>query len=66
MPVGDSMVGESIRVGDKIRTRSMTQSGIVESVSLYRPFGEHAVYFKTADNQLLRTPLSNVIKIFGD
>lgn len=66
VPVGDSMVGESIRVGDKIRTRSMTQSGIVESVSLYRPFGEHAVYFKTADNQLLRTPLSNVIKIFGD
>jgi hypothetical protein len=41
----------------------MTHRGIVESVELYRPFGEQAVYFKTADGNLLRTPLSNVVKI---
>jgi hypothetical protein len=54
---------ENIQAGDQIRTRKMSHRGIVESVELYRPFGELAVYFRTADDQLLRTPMSNVIKI---
>lgn len=56
-------LAEVIVPGDHIRTRGMTHRGIVESVELYRPFGEQAVYFKTADGNLLRTPLSNVVKI---
>jgi len=56
-------IAEVIRPGDLVRTRGMTHRGIVESIELYRPFGEQAVYFKTTDGQVLRTPLSNVVKI---
>ncbi len=69
-PVGKKLVGsnegsvaESLQPGDQIRTQKMSYRGIIESIELYRPFGEYAVYFRTADNQLLRTPISNVIKI---
>jgi len=63
-PVGKRMVGgERINPGDRVRTRSMSHSGIVESVELHRPFGELAVYFRTPDNQLLRTPINNTIRI---
>lgn len=63
-PVGKRLVGsESIEPGDRIRTMDMSHRGIVESVELYRPFNELAVYFRTANDQLLRTPISNVIKI---
>jgi len=54
---------ESIRPGDRVRTNSMSHSGIVESVELYRPFNGLAVYFRTKDNQLMRTPVENVIRI---
>ena len=56
-------VPESVNVGDQVRTQDMRRRGVVESVELYRPFGEKAVYFRTADNQLLRTPISNIVKI---
>jgi hypothetical protein len=56
-------VPESVQVGAFIRTQDMSQRGIVESVELYRPFGQKAVYFRTQDNILLRTPISNVVVI---
>ena len=63
-PVGKRLVGEeSIKAGDRIRTRKMSHHGIVESVELYRPFGELAVYFRTDSGLLLRTPVSNAVKI---
>ena len=63
-PVGKRLVGETdIEPGDYVRTHKMGYRGIVESVELYRPFGELAVYFRTEDDQLLRTPLSNVFRI---
>lgn len=62
-PVGRRLVGEEIQAGDRIRTVNMSQRGIVESVELYRPFGELAVYFRDSNNQLLRTPISNVVRI---
>ena len=54
---------ESIAPGQAVRTLDMARRGIVENVELYRPFGELAVYFRTAENQLLRTPISNIVKI---
>lgn len=54
---------ESIVPGQAIRTLDMARRGIVENVELYRPFGELAVYFRTQDNILLRTPISNIVKI---
>lgn len=62
-PVGRRLVGENIQVGDLIRTKDMSRRGLVESVELYRPFGELAVYFRSEEDQLLRTPLSNVVRI---
>ncbi len=63
-PVGKKLVGnESINPGDRIRTQDMSRSGIVESIELYRPFNGLAVYFRTADDRLLRTPISNVMRI---
>lgn len=60
---GESLTLENLIPGDQIRTQKMGYRGIVESIEFYRPFGEPAVYFRTADNCLLRTPISNVIKI---
>lgn len=54
---------ENIQPGDTVRTQDMSRRGVVESVELYRPFGQLAVYFRTDDNQLLRTPLSNIVRI---
>lgn len=63
-PVGRKLVGgESINPGDRIRTRSLVSNGIVESVEYYRPFGEMAVYYRSLDDKLMRTPISNVIKV---
>ena len=62
-PVGRKLVGESIEPGDRIRTRGLVSNGIVESIEYYRPFGEMAVYYKDGDDKLMRTPISNVIKI---
>lgn len=65
-PIGQRLVGESsleIQPGDHIRTVKMAYHGIVESVELYRPFNEQAVYFRTTEGQLLRTPVSNVMRI---
>lgn len=56
-------VPESIQPGDTVRTVDMSRRGIVESVELYRPFQQLAVYFRTVDNQLLRTPITNVVRI---
>jgi len=53
--------GENIQVNDTVRTNS--HRGIVESIEYYRPFGELTVYFRTKDNQLLRTPVRNTMKI---
>lgn len=62
--VNSKLVGESlITEGDRIRTKNMSHCGIVESIEVYRPFGEPAVYFKTEDGQVLRTPISNTVKI---
>jgi len=66
-PVGKKMVGEiegSVKPGDIVRTAKMSQRGVVESIEYYAPFGESAVYFRTGDNCLMRTPLSNIVKIF--
>ena len=61
-PVGKRLVGEQlIRPGDIVRTNS--HRGIVESIEYYRPFGCLAVYFRDATNNLMRTPINNVIKI---
>lgn len=60
-PVGKRLVGEEIKVNDIVRTQA--HRGIVESIEYYRPFGELAVYFRTGDNVLMRTPITNVIKI---
>lgn len=63
-PVGRRLVGESnISAGDRIRTCTMSHHGIVESVELYRPFNSLAVYFRDSQGALLRTPISNVVKI---
>ena len=63
-PVGRRLVGgESIEPGDRVRTKTLISNGIVESIEYYRPFGEMAVYYKDANNCLMRTPISNVIKI---
>jgi hypothetical protein len=62
-PVGRRLVGEHIQVGDLVRTMDMSRRGIVESVELYRPFNSLAVYFRTADDELLRTPVGNVVRI---
>lgn len=62
-PVGRRLVGENIQVGDLVRTKDMSRRGIVESVELYRPFASLAVYFRTADDELLRTPVGNVVRI---
>lgn len=59
----NSSAYESIQRGDAVRTKDMSRRGIVESVSLYRPFNGLAVYFRTSDNILLRTPIANIIKI---
>jgi hypothetical protein len=47
--------------GDTIRTRKMQMQGKVEKVEPYQ--GYMAVYFRTQDDRLMRTPLSNVIVI---
>jgi hypothetical protein len=66
-PVGKKLVGsesiDHVQIGDRVRTRDMSRSGIVESVELYRPFNSLAVYFRTEDRELLRTPIANVIRI---
>lgn len=62
-PVGRRLVGDSVEPGDRIRTRGLVSNGIVESIEYYRPFGEMAVYYRNTDNVLLRTPISNVVKI---
>ena len=68
-PVGRRLVGsesidrENIQVGDRIRTLNMSRSGIVESIELYRPFNSLAVYFRTEDQELLRTPITNAMRI---
>jgi hypothetical protein len=56
-------VPESIQVGDFVRTQDMSRRGVVESVEIHRPFGEYAVYFRTEQDKLLRTPISNIVKI---
>lgn len=69
-PVGKRLVGgesrnQSLRLqaGDHVRTRDMNRRGVVESLELYRPFGELAVYFRDGEQTLLRTPISNIVKI---
>lgn len=47
--------------GDTIRTRKMQMQGKVEKVEPYQ--GYMAVYFRTQDDRLMRTPLSNVTVI---
>ena len=65
-PVGRRLVGETIEVGDIVRTQDMSRRGIVESIELYRPFGSMAVYFRDNSGTLLRTPIANVIKVYED
>jgi hypothetical protein len=68
-PVGRRLVGSeslnkpNLEIGDQVRTRDMNRRGVVESLELYRPFGEIAVYFRDHDQKLLRTPISNVVRI---
>lgn len=59
-------VPESIQVGDSVRTQDMSRHGIVESIEIYRPFNGLTVYFRDSSGTLLRTPATNLIKIFED
>jgi hypothetical protein len=64
--VDKQSINENLKLfcpGTIIRTKDMLRRGIVESIELYRPFNKLAVYFRTSDNKLLRTPIDNVMRI---
>lgn len=49
------------KIGDVVRTKKMQMEGKVEKVEPYQ--GYMAVYFRTGDGRLMRTPLQNVTVI---